>query len=145
VTRVSEGSIRVFEIGRGGDRADLEVELPASWARPHSDVAVVFVKGGPEFGWHAHVVGDERRVLLSFPWNDRVDKALIEEDCGLPAQVDEAGWDDLEQGWWARVIASGADVYLAETDFDLMTKVSEPRRIAHRDPGTVLVDDVPVR
>jgi hypothetical protein len=142
-------SLRVFEISRaanGRDLGDLVVDLPVALARRHQDVLVVFMHHGSDLGWGAYVTGEDGAVLLSFPWTDHVDRILTEADSTeLPVVVTEEGWDDLEQGWWGRALVVGSDVYLAETDFDAITDVSDPNRVEHSDPGVVLVDGVEVQ
>jgi hypothetical protein len=84
-------------------------------------------------------------VLLSFPWTDKANRMLAwGMPSELPVEVNEEGWDDLEQGWWARAIVAGPDLYLAETDLDEMTDVRDHSRIEYPEPGIVLVDGVPV-
>lgn len=107
---------------------------------------MAFVHAGPDLGWHAHVVGEDGCVLLSFPWIDRVDEMLTgARPCELPVEVPPEGWDDLDQGWWGRIIVDGLDLYLAETDFDAMTHVRDSNRIEYPQAGIVLVDGVEVR
>jgi hypothetical protein len=134
----------MFEIGRLED--DLNVELDTDRARRHDDVFVGFVKHGRYLGTHAYVVGDEGRVLLAFPWVDRVNWLLaFGATSELPVDVGDGGWDDLEQGWWASANVHGPDVYLAETDLDQMIDdVRDAARIEYPEPGTVLVDGVVV-
>ena len=62
----------------------------------------------------------------------------------LPVDLSEGEWDDLEQGWWARVIATGGEVYIAETDFDALLDASE-RTLALVRPGLVTAGDVEIR
>lgn len=136
--------LRVFDIGRV--QGDLEVALDARHARSHDDVFIGFVKHGRYLGTHAYVVGDEGRVLLAFPWVDRVNwlLALGFWTDELPVDVGDEGWEGLEQGWWASVLVRGPDIYLAETDLDRIHEVSDAPRIECFTPGTVSVDDVDV-
>jgi hypothetical protein len=143
-----EHVLRVFGIcvGRGDGIDVLAVDLPTAWARSHTRVDVSLTQAGDEFGWHAHLVGDDDEHLLGFPWHDHVEKMLLaRRGGGLP--IDLAGaWDDLEQGWWASAIPAGSRVYLAETDFDeLVDKAREPSNISRTGPGKVSVDGVEVR
>lgn len=97
------------------------------------------------FGWAAHVTGDDQLVLLSFPWTDHVDQILLNADSGqLPVNVTEEGWDDLDQGWWGRVVLEGSDVYVAQTDHDAISDLELPHRIEQSAPGIVLVNGVEV-
>jgi hypothetical protein len=142
------GSLRVYETWRigGRDLGALEVDLPVSLARRHQSVLVVFMHHGSDMGWHACVAGEGGSVLLSFPWTDHVDQILSGVDLTqLPVNVTDKGWDDLDQGWWGRVLVDGPDVYLAETDHDAIIDVTEPSRIEPSEPGMVLVDGVEVR
>jgi hypothetical protein len=140
---VEPDSFRVFEMGRMGP--SLEVSLPRAWARRHDQVVVAFRNADPLLGWHAHILGENGAVLLSFPWTDHVDAILTgPEPRELPVELTEEGWDDLDQGWWGRAIVHGPDVYLAETDLDAITDVLGDR-IQCQEPGIVLVDGVEVR
>jgi hypothetical protein len=141
---VSGELLRVFDIGRV--EGDLEVDLDARRARRHGDVFIGFVKHGRYLGTHAYVVGDEGRVILTFPWVDKVNWLLaFGATDELPVAIGDQGWDDLEQGWWASAIVRGDDVYLAETDFDrIVDEVRDADRIEYLEPGTVLVDGVEV-
>lgn len=132
--------LRVFDIGRV--EGDLEVDLDARRARRHGDVFIGFVKHGRYLGTHAYVVGDEGRVILSFPWVDKVNWLLaFGATDELPVAVGDQGWEDLEQGWWASAIVRRNDVYLAETDLDrIIDEVRDAGRIEYLEPGTVLVD-----
>lgn len=137
-------ALRVFEMGRMG--SPLEVDLPRRWARRHATVVVAFRHTDSEMGWHAHVVGDEGIVLLSFPWIDRVDEILRNaEYVELPVELDEEGWYDLEQGWWGRVIVDGPDLYLAETELEAMCDIVDQQSMESPKRGVVLVDGVEVR
>jgi hypothetical protein len=130
------------------------VDLPIAWARRHDRAAVGFSHGGRSLGWHAYLVGDDGRVLLSFPWYDHVDVALggvsrwsfapwrVLFADRPPTEVGDEGWDDVEQGWWGFVIPDGGDFYVGETDFDAITELDPPLRITCAQPGNVLVDDV---
>jgi hypothetical protein len=135
-------------------RSPFDVDLPVAWACRHGRAVVGFSHAGRSLGWHAYLVGDDGRVLLSFPWYDHVDVALggvsrwsfapwrlLFAD-GPPTEVGEEGWDDLEQGWWGFVIPDGGDVYVGETDLDAITETEPPLRIACEQPGHVLVNDV---
>jgi hypothetical protein len=147
--RAPENSLRVFEIARadsGVDLGTLVVDLPVAWARRHRSVEVVFMNGSSPLGWHAHVTDPDGDVLLSFPWTDHVDRILAKADpVELPVSVSEEGWDDLDQGWWGRVLLVGNDVYVAETDLDALLDVASPNRLDNPAPGVVLVDGVEVR
>jgi hypothetical protein len=139
--------MRVFEVSvsRGGAIDDLAIDLPTAWARTHARIEVALSQD--ELGWHARLVGDDDEHLLGFPWHDDVDKMLLARDSrSLPIDLDAGAWDDVEQGWWATVIAAGSWVYLAETDFDeLVDKVADPQNISRKQPGVVSVDGVEVR
>jgi hypothetical protein len=140
---VSAGALRVFEFT--SDLGSVRVDLPVAWARRHADVVVAFMDGSSELGWHAHVVGDDGDVLLSFPWVDHVDRLLAGEAEELPTVARTDAWDDLEQGWWGWVKAEGDEVFVAETDFDDLSRVSTSPRLERRAPGVVIVDGVEVR
>ena len=144
----SEGLLRVFEIDRaknGRDLGTLRVDLPTSLARRHEDVRVVFMHHGSDMGWSAYVTGEDGSVLLSFPWTDHVDQLLTGDSAELPVNLTESGWDDLDQGWWGCVVVSGSDVYVAETDFDAITGVTDSDRVEPSEPGILLVGGVEVR
>lgn len=119
-------SLRVFVIGRAGSSADLGiliVDLPIALARRCPSLEVVFMHGGPDLGWHAHVADPHGEVLLSFPWTDHVDRILkTENSTELPLKATAEGWDDLDQGWWGRVVLVGGDVYVAETELDALPR-----------------------
>jgi hypothetical protein len=149
-----ERSLRVFEAAIVSPQFefDLEVELPLAWARRHDSLVVGF-DFDSVLGWHARLVGDDGHVLLNFPWYDHVDRSLggarrtwyrpwavafIDE---LPTSPTDEGWDDLDQGWWGRVIPDGADVYIAETDHDEITS-APPGRVVLERPGHVFVNGV---
>jgi hypothetical protein len=99
----------------------------------HDRAGVGFSHAGRSLGWHASLVGDDGRILPSFPWYDHVDVALgrvsrwsfapwraVSAD-RPPTDVGDDGWDDLEQGWWGFVIPDGVDLYVGEADFDAIT------------------------
>jgi hypothetical protein len=143
-------SLRVFDFAASsGDESELRsvrVDLPVAWARRHSDVVVAFMDGSSDLGWHAHLVGDDGDVLLSFPWLDHVDRVLLgQEDGDLPTVARQNAWDDLEQGWWGWVKAEGDDAFIAETDLDALTDVGSSPVLERRAPGVVLVHGVEVR
>jgi hypothetical protein len=139
--------MRVFEVSvsRGDALDDVAIDLPTAWARRHRRVEVSLSQD--DLGWHARLLGDDDEHLLGFPWHDDVDKMLRAHDArSLPIDLTAGAWDDLEQGWWATVIAAGSWVYLAEADFDeLVGNVADPRNISRKRPGVVSVDDVDVR
>ena len=143
-----------------GEEFELGVDLPTAWARRHESLAVAFTdeRGDVDFGWHAQLVGDDGEGLLSFPWFDHADRALAargERLLGLlrgrllfpqddfPTTLADEGWNELEQGWWGRVIPDGLDVFVAETDFDAITDAA-PGQIVRGDPGHVFVNGVHV-
>jgi hypothetical protein len=130
------------------------VDLPVEWARRHDTVVVGFSHGGRSLGWHAYLVGDDGRVLLSFPWYDHVDVALGGVSRGWfapwravfadrpPTEVGDEGWDDDEQGWWGFVVPDGDDFYVGDTDFDAIGEIERPLRIGCAQPGHVFVNGV---
>ena len=130
------------------------VDLPIAWARRHDRAVVGFSHGGRSLGWHAYLVGDDGRVLLSFPWYDHVDVALGGVRRGWfapwravfayrpPTEVGDDGWDDVEQGWWGFVIPDGDDFYVGDTDFDAIGHIESPLRMSSARPGYVFVDGV---
>jgi hypothetical protein len=147
-------ALRVFEIAIGSPTFsfDLELDLPVAWARRHETLVVGFDHDSL-LGWHARLVGDDGHVLLGFPWYDHVDRSLggvrrtwyrpwsvpfVDE---FPTRLTDEGWDDLEQGWWGRILPDGADVYVAETDFDGIT-AAPPGRVVLERPGYVFVNGV---
>jgi hypothetical protein len=139
--------LRVFEISRvgdGGEIAHLAVELPAAWAYAHTH-ADVLLRKSEEFGWGAEIVGEQQQHLLGFPWYDHVDKMLLDPSCAeLPPDLSSGAWDDLEQGWWASILADGADVYIAEANLDDVVDLAHPPTIAQQRPGVVAVDGADV-
>jgi hypothetical protein len=139
--------MRVFQVsvGRGDAIDDLAIDLPTAWARRHARVEVTMSQD--ELGWHARLVGDNDDHLVGFPWHDEVDRMLLARDVrSLPIDLAAGAWDDVEQGWWATVIAAGSWVYLAEANFDeVVDKVADPRDISRKRPGVVVVDGVDVR
>lgn len=139
--------MRVFEVSVSrGDAIDhVAFDLPTAWARRHARIEVSLSQD--EFGWHARLVGDNDEHLLGFPWHDEVDKMLLAHNArSLPIDLAAGAWDDLEQGWWATVIATGSCVYLAEANFDeLVENVADPRNVSRKRPGVVIVDGVDVR
>jgi hypothetical protein len=145
--RLEMERMRVFEVSVSrGDAIDaVVVDLPTAWARTHARVEVSLSKD--ELGWYARLVGDDDEHLLGFPWHDDVDKMLLAQDArSLPIDLAAGAWDDVEQGWWATVIAAGSRVYLAEANFDeLVDDVADPRNVARKRPGVVTVDGVEVR
>ena len=133
-----------MRIRSGNDLEDFGVDLSPALARRHKKVQVVF-RDTEDFGWHAHVTGDDQLVLLSFPWTDHADRILLRADSAeLPVKVTEEGWDDLDQGWWGHVRLGGSDVYVAETDNEI-TDAEAPPRIEQSTPGLVVVNGVEVR
>jgi hypothetical protein len=118
--------LRVFEIARSEVVPELlEVDLPASWARPHDRVAVAFRDCGGKMGWHASLVAPAAEALLTFPWHDHADVMLREDPAPqLPIDLTSGSWSDLEEGWWASVLAVGDDVYVAESDFGALCAVA---------------------
>jgi hypothetical protein len=133
-------SLRVLELSRSiGTRS---IDLPLDWARPHEDVVVAFDQFAPT-NWQAHLVSTDGDVLLAFPWHDHADRLLIGPGSReLPIQADEEVWDALVEGWWAWVKADGPHVYLAECDGDELSRIRRGRRLEHRSPGLVAVDNV---
>ena len=131
-------------------------DLPIAWALRHDRAVVGFSHGGRSLGWHAYLVGDDGRVLLSFPWYDHVDVALGGVRQGWfapwravfayrpPTEVGDDGWDDVEQGWWGFVVPDGEDLYVGETDFDSITELEPPLQVTCAQPGDVFVNDVRV-
>ena len=118
------------------------VDLPVDWARPHEDVVVAFDQFGPT-NWQAHLVSTDGEVLLAFPWQDHADRLLLGPGSReLPIHADEEVWDALVEGWWAWVKADGPHVYLAECDGDELGRIRRSRRLEHRSPGLVAVDNV---
>ena len=118
------------------------IDLPTAWARPHEDVVVAFDLYSP-MNWQAHVVSADGQVLLAFPWYDHADRILLRSEKGkFPIQADEEAWNALEQGWWVWVKADGAHVYLAECDGDEIDRIRHARKLEHRSPGLVAVDNV---
>jgi hypothetical protein len=140
---LSADALRVFEFV--SDRGSVRVDLPVAWARRHSDAVVAFMDGSSELGWHAFLVGDDGDVLLSFPWVDHVDRVLAGEAAELPTVAGDDAWDDLDQGWWGWVKAEGDDVFIAETDFDGLCRVSSAPTVGRVAPGVIAVDGVEVR
>jgi hypothetical protein len=133
-------SLQVLELSRSiGTR---HIDLPLDWARPHEDVVVAFELFSST-NWQAHLVSTDGEVLLAFPWHDHADRILLRSDhVALPIQADEEVWDALEEGWWAWVKADGPHVYLAECDGDELDRIRRARKLEHRSPGLVAVDDV---
>jgi hypothetical protein len=133
-------SLRVLELSRPiGTR---NIELPIAWARPHEDVVVAFDRFSPT-NWQAHLVSTDGEVLLAFPWHDHADRILLgPENAELPIQADEEVWDALVEGWWAWVKADGPHVYVAECDGDELGRIRHARKLEHRSPGLVAVDNV---
>lgn len=135
-------SQRVLELSGWIGRRN--IDLPTAWARPHEDVVVAFERQSPT-NWQAHLVSTDGQVLLAFPWHDHADRILLGRETGeFPIHADEEAWDALEEGWWAWVKADGAYVYLAECDGDEIDRIRHARRVEHRSPGLVAVDDVEV-
>jgi hypothetical protein len=140
---VSADALRVFDFT--SDLGSVRVDLPVARARRHSDVVVAFMDASSELGWHAHLVGDDGDVLLSFPWVDHVNEVLAGEAEELPTVARDDAWDDVEQGWWGWVKAEGDDVFVAETDLDALSRVSPSPTVERSAPGVVIVDEVEVR
>ena len=143
-----ERTLRVFEIA--SNTGDVGVDLSVSWAKHHESVVVAFHDSGRPLGWHAWLVGEDGDLLLSFPWHDHADKALGGPrlfqpsswfSYDFPVQLTEKGWNELEQGWWGRVIPDGHLVFLAETDFDAIID-DPPGNVVCERPGRVLAGDV---
>jgi hypothetical protein len=118
------------------------IDLPLAWARPHDDVVVAFDRFSAT-NWQAHLVSTEGEVLLAFPWHDHADRLLLaRENREFPIHADEEAWDALVEGWWAWVKADGPHVYVAECDGDEIHRIRHARRLEHRSPGLVAVDNV---
>jgi hypothetical protein len=110
------------------------IDLPTDWARPHEDVVVAFERQSPT-NWQAHLVSA----------HDHADRILLGREAGeFPIHADEEVWDAVEEGWWAWVKADGAHVYLAECDGDEIDHIRRARKLEHRSPGLVAVDNVEV-
>ena len=153
-----ERTLRPFDIAcksADGSEFDVKLDLPVSWAQHHESAVVAFHRTDYRpLGWHAWLVGESGELLLSFPWYDHADSALggprlfqpgtwFRQADAFPVELTENGWDDLEQGWWGRVIPDGDLVYIAETDFDAIT--DDPSgSVACERPGRVRVGDVEV-
>jgi hypothetical protein len=139
--------LRVFEISRvydGGELGSLTVDLPVAWAHVHA-YAEVLLRKSEDFGWGAELVGEQQQHLLGFPWYDHVDKILLDPSSAeLPPDVSSGAWDDLEQGWWASILVDGADVYIAEANFDDIVDLTHPPTIVEQTPGVVAVDSAEV-
>jgi hypothetical protein len=135
-------SLRVLELSRSiGTR---HIDLPLAWALPHEDVVIAF-EPYSSTNWQASLVSTEGDVLLAFPWHDHADRILLgSENREFPIQADEEVWDALEEGWWAWVKADGPHVYLAECDGDEIDHIRRARKLEHRSPGLVAVDNVEV-
>jgi len=133
-------SLRVLELsGWIGTR---NIDLPIAWARPHEDVVVAFDLYSP-MNWQAHLVSTDGEVLLAFPWHDHADRSLLRsENVGFPIHADEEVWDAVNEGWWALVKADGPHVYLAECNGDEIGRIRHARKLEHRSPGLVAVDNV---
>ncbi len=152
-----ERTLHVFDIAcktADGLEFDVELDLPVSWAKHHETVVVAFHDSGRPLGWHAWLVGENGELLLSFPWHDHADTALggpqlfqpgtwFRQVDDFPVELTEKGWNELEQGWWGRIILDGDLVYIAETDFDAITD-DAPGSVACERPGRILVGDVEV-
>ena len=118
------------------------VDLPIAWARPQEDVVVAFDPFSPT-NWQVHLVSTEGEVLLAFPWHDHADCILLGSDKDkFPIHADEEVWDALEEGWWAWVKADGQHVYVAECDGDEIRRIRRARKLEHRGPGLVAIDNV---
>ena len=132
-------SLRVLELSRSiGTR---NIDLPIAWARPHEDVVVAFDRFSTT-NWQAHLVSTDGEVLLAFPWHDHADRILLGSDGEFPIQADEEVWDALVEGWWAWVKADGQHVYVAECDGDEIDHIRRTRKLEHRGPGLVAIDNV---
>ena len=138
--RQLERSLRVLEMARAiGSR---NVDLPIDWARPHEDVVVAFDLFEPT-NWQAHLASTEGDVLLAFPWHDHADRLLGGyQSAEFPIHATEEAWSALVEGWWGWVMADGPHVYIAECDGDEIGRIRRARRLEHRSPGLVVVDDV---
>jgi hypothetical protein len=132
--------LRVLELSRViGTRC---IDLPIAWARPHEDVVVAFDRFSPT-NWQAHLASPEGSVLLAFPWHDHADVLLRGyESREFPIQADEDPWSALLQQWWGWVKADGPHVYVAECDGDELGRIRRARKLEHRSPGLVAVDNV---
>jgi hypothetical protein len=129
-------------LGLSGLIGTRNIELPIAWAQPHGNVVVAFDCYSPT-NWHAHLVSTDGEVLLAFPWHDHADRILLGSVKGeFPIQADEEAWEAQEEGWWAWVKADGGDVYLAGCDGDEIHRVRRARKLEHRSPGIVAVDNV---
>ena len=118
------------------------IDLPLGWARPHEDVVVAFDPFSAT-NWQAHLASTEGEVLLAFPWHDHADRILLGRENGeFPIQGDEEVWDALVEGWWGWVKADGHHVYVAECDGDQIHRIRHARKLEHRSPGLVAVDNV---
>jgi hypothetical protein len=140
--------VRVFELVRASEGDEgitfFEVDLPVAWARSHSR-AEVSLSRSEDFGWGAKLLGDGEDHLIDFPWYDHVDQMLLNPDGGeLPPDLSSGEWDDLEQGWWASIRVEGADVFMAEADFDALLGVENPADRSLVRPGVVSVGGVEV-
>jgi hypothetical protein len=133
-------SLRVLDLSRA--LGTTHIDLPLAWARPHEDVVVAFDLFGPA-NWQAHLASTDGEVLLAFPWHDHADRILLGSESGeFPVEADEEVWDALVDGWWAWVKADGPHVYLAECDADELARIRRGRKLEHRSPGLVAVDNV---
>ena len=136
----AERSLRVLGLVKWlGTRT---IELPIAWAESHGNVVVAFDRYSPT-NWHAHLVSGDGELLLGFPWHDHADRILLGvEQRAFPIQADEEAWEAHEEGWWAWVKADGAYVYLAACDGDELKRIRRARKLDHRGPGLVTVDNV---
>ena len=117
------------------------IDLPLAWARPHEDVVVAFDLFGPT-NWQAHLASTDGEVLLAFPWHDHADRILLGSERGeFPVEAHEEVWDALVDGWWAWVKADGLHVYVAECNGDEFARIRRGRKLEHRGPGLVAVDN----
>jgi hypothetical protein len=137
-------AIPVFDMARGDD-VDLAVALPPAWAAERPRVQVIF-EDWDVCGWHAVLESPDGEAVLSFPWQDHVDKMLRGE---VPSELPDpalptGAWDDLDQGWWASVRAVGDAVFIAETDLDRLLDVRGTPVASLSDLGHVELSGVPV-
>ena len=133
-------SLRVLRLsGLIGTR---NIELPIAWAEPHGNVVVAFDRYSPT-NWHAHLVSTDGEVLLAFPWHDHADLILLgSEGRAFPIRAAEEVWEAQDEAWWAWVRADGQHVYLAGCDGDDLPSIRRARKLEHRGPGRVAVDNV---
>ncbi len=131
----SDGTIEVFATDRAG--TPFSVRLDQTWARPHEHVEID-LRHSDDFGWHAYVIGDERKRLLGFGWVDHVDEQLRgRRTTELPIDLSSGPWDDFEESWWGSVIPVGDAVFLAETDLGTLLAADPAAEPILERPGIV--------